>query len=184
MEDINFVVSGNLKRLREERKFSLDVLAKLSGVSKSMLGQIERGEASPSISTVWKIANGFKVSFTELLMRPETDIEVVDKGSLSPLLDDGGRFRNFVVFPFDSTRGFEMFYIEIDPGSQLQADSHGDGAQEFLTVFSSELTITVEGEDLVISDGCSVRFKADCPHCYKNSGSEPCRLSMVISYPG
>ena len=54
MENIGHIVAENLKRLREERKLSLDAVAKCSGVSKSMLGQIERGVTNPTISTLWK----------------------------------------------------------------------------------------------------------------------------------
>jgi Predicted transcriptional regulators len=61
------LIAQNLKRLREERKLSLDRVAELTGVSKSMLGQIERGDSSPTVATVWKIANGLKVSFTTLM---------------------------------------------------------------------------------------------------------------------
>ena len=115
MENINSVVADNLKRFREERKLSLEAMAKLSGVSKSMLGQIERGEANPTVSTVWKIANGLKVSFTDLMTRPEKDYEVVDIKRVEPLLEDGGLYRDFPVFPFDAARRFEMLHIEIDP---------------------------------------------------------------------
>mgnify|MGYP001481338993 FL=1 len=55
MENIGHIVAENLKRLREERKLSLDAVAKSSGVSKSMLGQIERGVTNPTISTLWKM---------------------------------------------------------------------------------------------------------------------------------
>ena len=58
MGNINLVISMNLKHIREERKLSLDKVAKMTGVSKSMLGQIERGDSNPTIATVWKIANG------------------------------------------------------------------------------------------------------------------------------
>ncbi len=60
MDKLNYVIAENLKRLREERKLSLDNVSRLSGVSKSMLGQIERGEVNPTVSTVWKISNGLK----------------------------------------------------------------------------------------------------------------------------
>ena len=52
------IVAKNIRRLREESKLSMDELSKLSGVSKSMLAQIERGEENPTISTLWKLSNG------------------------------------------------------------------------------------------------------------------------------
>lgn len=183
LDFINSVVAENLKRLREQRKMSLDAAAKASGVSKSMLGQIERREVNPTISTVWKIANGFKVPFTELVSCPEAEYEVVDTTRMQPLLEDEGRYRNYPVFPFDSTRRFEMLYIELDPGSTLKADPHPENTQEFIMVFSGKLEIRAAGERFTAVRGGAIRFQADCPHEYHNGSREICRLSMVIYYP-
>lgn len=62
LKPIHLILANNLKLLREQRKLSLDKVAEMTGISKTMLGQIERGESSPSITTVWKIANGLKLS--------------------------------------------------------------------------------------------------------------------------
>ena len=182
MDSINLVVAENLKRFREERKLSLDAVSKLSGVSKSMLGQIERGEVNPTISTVWKIANGLKLSFTELMSRPETNYEAIDTKQIQPLLEDEGKYRNYPMFSFDSERRFEIFYIELDAASRLEAEPHPVGTQEFITVFSGRLEVRVNNEKFSIATGGALRFKADCPHQYQNPGNEICRISMVIYY--
>jgi transcriptional regulator with XRE-family HTH domain len=183
LDKLNLVIAENLKKLREDRKLSLDNVAKLSGVSKSMLGQIERGEVNPTVSTVWKISNGLKISFTQLMSRSETDIELVDKFEIQPLIEDKVKFRNFPVFPFDNTRRFEMYSLEIDGEGHLNAEAHPQGTQEFITVFSGEVTININNESFIVTKGNSIRFKADTPHAYKNTGSEICTLSMVIYYP-
>lgn len=183
LDKINALVSANLKRLREQKKISLDTVAKLTGVSKSMLGQIERGEVNPTISIVWKIANGLKVSFSELLSRPETESEVIDITSIQPLLEDDGHYRNYSVFPFESDRHFEMLYIELDAGSHLEAEPHPAGTQEFIMVFSGELVVHVNGETFTARDRGSIRFKADRAHQYQNISKDVCRLSMIIYYP-
>lgn len=84
-----------LKALREERKLSMDELSKLSGVSKSMLAQIERGGGNPTISTLWKISNGMKVPLDALTVRPKSPYELVKTSDLQPLLEDGK-----VIIPF------------------------------------------------------------------------------------
>ena len=66
------IVAKNIRRLREESKLSMDELSKLSGVSKSMLAQIERGEGNPTISTLWKLS---KVPFDALTVRPKSPYE-------------------------------------------------------------------------------------------------------------
>ena len=74
LENIGHIVAENLKRLREERKLSLDAVAKCSGVSKSMLGQIERGVTNPTISTLWKIAAHCTRPFAPMLFTAQNPI--------------------------------------------------------------------------------------------------------------
>lgn len=183
MELVNRIFAENLKKLREAKKLSLDNVAKVSGVSKSMLGQIERGEVNPTISTVWKIANGLKVSFTALMSRPEADIEIVNKSDIQCLIEDDGKYRNYPMFPFSDARRFEMYMLEIDPEGQLKAEPHPQGTQEFITVFTGEIAVEVDKEKYTVTKGNSIRFKADKPHAYYNTGREQANLSMVIYYP-
>ena len=98
MDQMNQIVAKNIKRLREERKLSMDELSKLSGVSKSMLAQIERGGGNPTISTLWKISNGMKVPFDALTVRPKSPYELVKTSDLQPLLEDGGKVKNYSIF--------------------------------------------------------------------------------------
>ncbi|MDR3539597.1 MAG: cupin domain-containing protein [Desulfosporosinus sp.] len=116
------------------------------------------------------------------MSRPESDIEIVEKHAIQPFIEDNGKVRNFPMFPFDSTRRFEMYTIELDGGGYLEAEAHPQGTQEFVTVFSGEVTINVNGEDFVVTTGNSMRFRAEGPHAYKNSGDTICLLSMVIKY--
>lgn len=183
MQKLNLIIAKNLKRLREEKALSLNELSKVTDVSKSMLGQIERCEANPTVSTIWKIANGLKISCTELMSMPEADFQIVDKSQVQPLIEDEGKVRIFPVFPFDNTTRFETYSIEIDNKGYLASEAHQQGTQEFITVFSGELTININGEDFVVTKGNSIRFKADKPHVYKNIGNIICSVSMVIYYP-
>jgi transcriptional regulator with XRE-family HTH domain len=89
MEQSAGAIAENLRKVRETRGLSLDQLAELTGVSKSMLRQIETGKSSPTITTIWKIANGLRISFTALLRKPEIRVEVKSFRSDKPLM--GGR---------------------------------------------------------------------------------------------
>lgn len=184
MEQINHAVANNLKAIREQKKLSLDGLAKVTGVSKSMLAQIEKGEANPTITTVWKIANGLKISFTELVAKAEMDCEIINKCDIAVLEEDEGRYRNYPIFPYDDQRKFEIYDIELDPGAFLMAEAHPAGTQEFITVYSGAIEVCVDQERLQVEDHCSVRFKADRQHSYRNISDTLCRVNMVISYSG
>lgn len=182
MENISQLVADNLKRLRKERRLSLDAVAQCSGVSKSMLGQIERGETSPTVSTLWKISYGLKISFMALLAKPETDVELVERSGVEPFTEDNGRYRMYPLFPFDTSRKFEMFTVELDPGARFEASPHQEGTQEYVTVFSGALTVILDGESRTIREGDAIHFKADRAHTYANGGDAPCRMSMVMYY--
>ena len=183
MENLSHVISENLKRVREEKKLSLDAMAKLSGVSKSMLGQIERCEVNPTVSTMWKIANGLKVPFSQLINHVETNIELIDIKSIETLLEDEGRVKIYPTFSFESTRRFEIYSVESQLNGYLSTGPHLQGTQEFLTVFSGEVTVTIGEKKVVVGSGKAIRFKADEPHSYENTGVENCLLDMVIFYP-
>ena len=99
MDYMNSIVAANIKRLREERKLSMEELAKFSGVSKSMIAQIERGEGNPTLSTLWKISNGLKVPFDSLTVRPKTQHEIVKISEIQPLFENEGKVRNYSLFP-------------------------------------------------------------------------------------
>ena len=117
------------------------------------------------------------------MRRPEADNEIVQRSARAPLVETDGKYRNYPVFPFDNSRGFEMYAIELDPGSRLDAEPHPAGTQEFITVFSGTLTVLLNGQRWAVGDGDSIRFKADRKHAYANEGNTLCRLSMVICYP-
>lgn len=183
MEEIHLILAKNLKALREDKKLSLEKVAELTGVSKTMIGQIERGESTPTITTIWKISNGLKISFSSLINTPQTDTKVILRNDLQTLSEDNGKYRVYPNFPFEDDRRFEVYSIEIEKGGFLSAEAHLEGTEELITVFEGELTVRVNNNEYTVRDGDSIRFKADRPHTYHNSGETLTRLSMILYYP-
>ena len=162
--NVNDVIAQNVRAARERKKLTLDGAAELTGVSRSMLAQIEKGEVNPTISVLWKIANGYKVSFTSLVE------------------ERGGRYLNSPLFPFDETTLFETYRIVIKPRGSLAAQPHLAGSEEYITLFSGAAEIQVGEETFSLAKGDSIRFRADVPHSYRNPGDETTELSMLIYY--
>ena len=167
--ELQKMIGANVKAARERRKLTLDAAALLTGVSRSMLAQIEKGDVNPTISVLWKIANGYKVSFTSLTEAPERSPLLLRASE--PLAADGGRYLNYPSFPFQEERHFETYRICVRPGGSLDAQPHMAGTEEYVTVFSGEVEISA-----------SLRFRADTEHSYKNPGECDAWLSMVIYY--
>lgn len=183
MQELSRIVGENLKRLRAEQGLSLDALAKLSDVSKSRLGQIERGEGNPSITTVWQIAHALKVEFTALVTQPRADSVVVRKSDVAAVLEDEGRCRDYPLFPFDPALGFEVYTMELDPAGRLVAEPHPTGMRETITVVRGDLALTVAGVEYLLGDGDAIRFPADVAHEYRNEGAGIAVVSIVLAYP-
>jgi len=183
MENLNFVISQNLKRIREEMHWSLDKLSQETGVSKSMLGQIERGESNPTVGTVWKISNGLKVSFTTLLNHPREEAALVRAEDVDIMIEDNGKYKVYAYFNYESSQKFESYKIEILPEGMLSSEPHSKGTVEYITIFDGELTLTVEDQTYYLKQGDAIQFKSDKKHQYKNNANEMVRLSMIVYYP-
>lgn len=184
MKNLNSIVAKNLSRIRQVNNLSYERVHKMTGVSKSMLAQIEKEESTPSITTVWKIANGLKISFSDLINEQQLPNYIVDKDDINPLIEDEGRYRLYPFFPFEGDRKVEIFSGEIDKNGSLKSDGHIRGTEEFITVFDGELIIMVGNDEYKIKKGSSMKFIADKPHSYTNKSEEQVRFSMVIYYTG
>lgn len=183
VEQLGRVIGENLRRLRAERGLSLDGLSKISEVSKSRLSQIERGEANPSVTTVWQMANALKVEFSALVTSPRAGSVVASRTDIEPIVADDGRYRTYALFPFDPPLGYELFLSELEPLSHLHADPHGEGTWETVIMAAGRLSIEVAGEEHTLGPGAAIRFKADNPHEYRNTGDEVAVCHIAISYP-
>ena len=183
MDTMNAIVATNIRKLREENKLSMEELSRLSGVSKSMLAQIERGEGNPTISTLWKLSNGMKVPFDALTVRPKSPYEIVKTADIQPLLENEGKVRNYSIFPDNENRRFAVYYLELDVGSYWESEPHLKGTTEFITVFEGCIEVFCEEGRFSVGRGESIRFMADAVHSYRNIDNEISKLHMIIFNP-
>ena len=88
--DVLPVVARNLRRLRVSKGHSLERLARASGVSRAMLGQIELAQSAPSINVLWRIASALDTPFSALLgTEPESSVAVLRAASSAKLTGTG-----------------------------------------------------------------------------------------------
>lgn len=175
-------VAENLKSIREQRGLSLDQLAASTGVSKSMLRQIETGQSSPTIATMWKIANGLHISFTALLHRQEVKAEVESFTAKPPLTASQEHYRVYPLVPFDPYQSFETYYLEIDPGTSFDGEPHQGNIQEYIFVTNGTLEVAIGEKILIIHSNEYGRFVANQPHAYKSVGTTGVTAIMQLTY--
>lgn len=180
--ELQKIIGDNVRAVREEKKLTLDAAARQTGVSRSMLAQIEKGEVNPTISVLWKIANGYRVSFTSLLNAPKKTPLLIRARETEPLAEDGGRYLNYPAFPFQEDKLFETYRIRIEPDGRLSAQPHMVGTEEYITVYSGKVEIRAGEEVFLLEEGDSLRFAADVRHTYRNAGEDTAWLNMLIYY--
>ena len=161
-------IGERLKEIRTNRSLTLDDTAKITGVSKPMLGQIERGQSIPTITTLWKIATGLKVPLSSFLEEQQPEYTVVDIAQEAAISEDNRRMRAYPLFPYDPIRNVEIFHIEFDAGCKHISEKHNDGVEEYILVQTGTLQLVLNGQEIVIAKNQSIRFKADIPHSYNN----------------
>lgn len=183
MENIQKSIGENLRNIRKTRGYSLDAAAEITGVSKAMLGQIERGESNPTVTTLWKIASGLQVSFSSLIHEEPSDVQLIELKTLTPIMESMGDYRVYPVFPFDPRKKFEIFTVEIESGCQHTSDKHNEGVEEYITVMSGTLEIEIGDQRITVRSGNSIKFSANKAHTYKNIGDELIRYQAVMYYP-
>jgi len=175
-------VAINLQSIRENRNLSLDKLAEMTGVSKSMLRQIEIGQSNPTIATIWKVANGLRIPFTALLKEQTQEVVLGSFKANDPLRSDVEGYRIYPLIAFDPERAFETYYVEIEPGVLFEAEPHQGNAEEHVFVVQGQVEITLSDEKFLVEKEHFIGFQAGCEHSYHNTGKIIAVAIMTISY--
>ncbi len=182
--EIDAIVGENIKALRARHGFTLDVLAGMSGVGRQTLGLIELGRMTPSLGTLWKIANAFDVPFAVLLARPgSAETRLFRAASAKKIVDADGRFASRALFhPEDTGGSFEFYELWLAGHGREDADAHAAGTRENLLVTSGRLVLEIGKARHTLAKGDAIAFNADLPHSYINPGPEECVMSLVMTY--
>src|SRR5690606_21291511 len=117
---VSTLVGRNLRRLRRQHRISLEELARRSGVSRAMLGQIEQAKSVPSIKTLWQVAQALDVSVSWFLEPGnETRVMLIPGPPESPFVLPSGEaeLRSLQQTGDGGRDGF--FEIRLAPGSAL-----------------------------------------------------------------
>jgi Predicted transcriptional regulator with C-terminal CBS domains len=183
MEYISQNVARNLKRIRKSMKMSLDDVSRQTGISKSMLGQIERGVSTPTVETLGKLVSGLRISFNSLITAAKNDVIIVEKEKLQPsYISEGARYKAYEYFPYEEDRTFEIYMMNLEAHSEYLSDSHGDNTYEYLTVFSGCLTVKVDGKTYEIAEENSIRFPTNVAHEYINLSDDIVKFSVTFTW--
>lgn len=180
MEKINLVVSQNLMHIRKEQQLSLEKLASISGVSRAMLNQIEKGQSNPTISTLWKISNGLKVPLSKLLHESENTVHVIKKNDIQTIYSEDGLIQ--ITPYYDSEEQIEILKMTLQPHSEIISSDQAAHSEEYIIVNEGLFTIIVDGASYSLEKNDSIRFSGGLDHTYQNTSEKPAEITLVIKY--
>ena len=185
MQNLAKHIAMTLKSLRRQRGWSLDRTAQETGVSKAMLGQIEREESNPTIATLWKIASGFQTSFSFFLEDMQLDVKkpIYRSGQPQHLNPADEKIQIVPIFPFDKQLNCEIFIIQLLPHSEHLSYPHDPEVIEHVIVSDGVMEIFLNGLWHPLHKGEGLRFDAHQNHGYRNTTSENACFHNIIHYP-
>jgi len=172
------MLGQQLRNARAQKDWSLDVASKSTGVSKAMLGQIERGESSPTVAKLWKIATGFELPLSYFLAAVDQE-----QGGRTTLESEEGLSMS-TLFSYDPVTKIEVFSLTLSPGHQHNSLPHNVGVIEHMLVIDGEMEYLLNEKWQRLRQGEITKFNANTLHGYRNVTTSPVTFHNIICYTG
>ena len=183
--DINDRIAERLRTLRGERGFTLDALAELSGVSRSMISLIERGQSSPTASVLDKLAAGLDVTLAALFegASPDAPAPPVSRHAEQPVWQDpaSGYVRRNLSPPGHAS-AMQLVDVSFPAGKRVAYDSVArDDIQQQVWVIDGAIELTVGDDVWRLDAGDCLAMRLDRPIAYRNPGRKPARYLVALA---
>jgi transcriptional regulator with XRE-family HTH domain len=180
-ESITNRLAERLRAARKKRGLSLDAVSSLSGVSRSMVSQIERGSSSPTVATLWNLTQALGVDFAGLLeVKPASGIIVTREAEAPVMTGHGSGVRIRILSPAETVGQHEVYDIHFGEGGSLTSPPHSVGCQEHLTVIEGRLIVRSGEDEIEIGPGDSARYAADRDHAISTAIAETARAILIV----
>jgi len=175
-------VGEQIQRLRMDRKMTLDDLSRAAGVSKSMLSEIERDKANPTIAVAWRLTNALGVSLDQLFAAQKTPETVIVAGPHDiPTLDGHeAKYQLRVWGPIELAGKFEWYELTLQVGGALVSNAHEPGTREHLTVLHGSIEVEADGIVKRLKTADTARYVADVAHAVRNVGKSEAKALLVV----
>lgn len=179
------VIGPIVQKYRKQRELTLGQLAEISGVSKSMLSQIERGQANPTFAVLWSLTRALGIEFNDLIEGGlEADdnekVTVVTDANTPEIKSTDGDCTLRILSPPQMTGELEWYHLEIAPGGVLSSSAHASGTAEHFTVISGSFEVTSDDTIRTIKAGETARYAADVPHQIANTSKRAAKGFLVV----
>lgn len=184
-EAINENLGKRVRKLRADRGWSLEELANASGVSRSMLSEIEREKANPTLTVTFRIARAFGLTLQELIESAEASaskIQVIRANDRNQVYRSDKQCEIRTLSPLNLEKDVEFYEVSLKQGGALRSQPHFEGTREFLTVEEGSVRIESDLDNDELTKGDSGTYRADVPHAIINTGKGDALVFLVVIY--
>lgn len=183
-EHVGRMLCDRVRELRRKRGWSLEQTSAACGVSRSMLSEIERGRANPTLAVAFRIARAFGMSLGEMVQAPAAvpRVDVIRANDRTFHYRSDRHCRIRTLSPLHLEKAVEYYEIVLRPGGALRSAPHFEGARELLTVQQGAARVTCAGESEDLARGDSAHYPADVAHAIENTAREETVLYLVVTY--
>lgn len=173
------VVGQRIREIRAQQGLSLRALAELSKLSTNAISLIERGDNSPTVSSLHNLANALAVPITAFFVQ-EPDGQVVHlKKKHRPTSETAGVKMESLGSGLPNQQ-LEPFLMTIAPGGSSTSSQITHSGEEFVYVLNGVLICRINEEEYRLEEGDSLLFLATQPHIYQNETRKPAQILIVF----
>lgn len=182
MSEVN--IGTQIRRYRREKKMTSRQLAECTGISPSMISQIENGQANPSINTIKLIAAAMDVPLFQLFMEtPETKTRVVRKDARKRISLPENPGVVYELLTPDLQGKMECCIMTLEAGEASSEQLFQHEGEEVSYLLQGSLTVELEEEACELLCGDSLRLPAKTPHRWRNHTAETAKLLFAVTPP-
>jgi transcriptional regulator with XRE-family HTH domain len=178
--DEQIEVGRRIRELRQAAGLSLRAMAKRSGLSTNAISRIERGESSPTVASLLRLAGVLRVHVADLF--------TAGSERLTILVRQGDRLQSRGPGQLMESLGaglpgqmLEPFLMTIEPGAGEVEEAYAHSGEEFVYCIEGELEYQVEGEWHQLGPGDSLLFMAKQPHRYRNTRRREAKILLILA---
>ena len=184
--DLNRRIAERVRELRAAQDLSLDALAGKSGVSRSMISLIERGETSPTAVVLEKLAAGLGVTLASLFDAPAGAVgaprgPVARREDQPQWRDPASGYIRRNISPPGVPQPMQIVEVQFPPGGRVVFDNVGRDAHQQVWVLEGTMEITVGAERHRLREGDCLAMQLDRPTMFHNPTRKPARYAVVIA---
>ena len=175
----NVAVGPRIRELRTEKSLSLRALAQLSGLSTNAISLIERGDNSPTVSSLHNLASALNVPITAFFEQQGNGQVIHLKKEQRPTSATAGVTMENLGSGLPNQQ-IEPFLITIKPGGSSTSSQITHSGEEFIYVLKGSLLCKISEQEYELEEGDSLLFLASQPQVYLNQSSKPARILIIF----